>query len=59
MLMEADVEGLVGAGRYERTGQQIHWRPAYRNRTPDMRFRLKLSAKRYAVRATMLGYDGR
>jgi hypothetical protein len=24
MLMEADVEGLIGAGRYERTGERLN-----------------------------------
>ena len=24
--MEADVEGLIGAGRYERTGERLNWR---------------------------------
>jgi transposase-like protein len=26
MVMEADVEGLIGAGRYERTGERLNWR---------------------------------
>ena len=26
LLMEADVEGLIGAGRYERSGERSTWR---------------------------------
>src|SRR5918992_4874827 len=37
LLMEADVEGLVGAGRYERTGERLNWRNGYRDRTLDTR----------------------
>ena len=37
MLMEADVEGLIGAGRYERTGERLNWRDGYRERTLDTR----------------------
>src|SRR5918911_1575454 len=37
MLMEADVEGLIGAGRYERNGERLNWRNGYRDRTLDTR----------------------
>ncbi len=37
MLMEADVEGLIGAGRYERGGERLNWRDGYRERTLDTR----------------------
>ncbi len=37
MLMEADVEGLIGAGRYERSGERLNWRNGYRERTLDTR----------------------
>jgi putative transposase len=37
MLMEADVEGLIGAGRYERSGERLNWRNGYRDRTLDTR----------------------
>jgi putative transposase len=37
ILMEADVEGLIGAGRYERTGERLNWRNGYRERTLDTR----------------------
>ncbi len=26
LLMEADVEGLIGAGRHERSPERLHWR---------------------------------
>jgi transposase-like protein len=32
LLMEADVEGLIGAGRYERNGERMTWRNGYRDR---------------------------
>ena len=31
LLMEADVEGLIGAGRYERNGERSTWRNAGRS----------------------------
>jgi transposase-like protein len=30
ILMEADVEGLIGAGRHERTGDRLNYRHGYR-----------------------------
>jgi putative transposase len=35
--MESDVEGLIGAGRYERSGERSTWRNGYRDRTLDTR----------------------
>jgi putative transposase len=32
LLMESDVESLVGAGRYERRGERTAWRNGYRDR---------------------------
>lgn len=37
MLMEADVEGTIGAGRHERTADRVTWRNGYRERTLDTR----------------------
>src|SRR5690348_2062864 len=37
ILMEADVEGLIGAGRHERTGDRLNYRNGYRDRTFDTR----------------------
>src|SRR5271157_4860349 len=37
LLMEADVEGLIGAGRYERSGERATWRNGYRDRALDTR----------------------
>jgi hypothetical protein len=33
MLMEADVEGLIGAGRHERSGERLNWRNGFRDRS--------------------------
>jgi putative transposase len=37
ILMEADVEGLIGAGRHERTGERLNYRNGYRERSLDTR----------------------
>jgi putative transposase len=37
LLMESDVEGMIGAGRYERSGEHTTWRNGYRDRTLDTR----------------------
>jgi putative transposase len=37
LLMEADVEGLVGAGRHERSADRLNWRNGYRERSFDTR----------------------
>jgi putative transposase len=37
LLMEADVEGLIGAGRHERTGDRTTYRNGYRDRALDTR----------------------
>ena len=37
LLMEADVEGLIGAGRYERSVDRATWRNGHRDRTLDTR----------------------
>src|ERR1700757_2188223 len=37
LLMESDVEGMIGAGRYERRGERTTWRNGYRDRTLDTR----------------------
>jgi putative transposase len=37
LLMETDVEGLIGAGRYERSGERATWRNGHRDRTLDTR----------------------
>lgn len=35
ILMEADVEGLIGAGRHERSAERLDYRNSYRDRTLD------------------------
>ncbi len=37
MLMEADVEGLIGAGRHERSAERLNYRNGFRERTLDTR----------------------
>ena len=37
IIMEADVEGLIGAGRHERAENRTTWRNGYRERTLDTR----------------------
>jgi putative transposase len=37
ILMEADVEGLIGAGRHERSAERLNYRNGYRDRTLDTR----------------------
>ena len=37
LLMEADVEGLIGAGRYERSGDRTTWRNGHHGRVLDTR----------------------
>ena len=37
LLMESDVEGMIGDGRYERSGERTTWRNGYRDRTLDTR----------------------
>ena len=37
LLMEADVEGLIGVGRHERSADRLNYRNGYRDRTLDTR----------------------
>ncbi len=37
LLMETDVEGLIGAGRHERSGERTTYRNGYRDRALDTR----------------------
>ena len=37
ILMEADVEGLIGAGRHERSAERLNYRNGYRDRTFETR----------------------
>ncbi len=37
LLMETDVEGMIGAGRHERTAERATYRNGYRDRTLDTR----------------------
>src|SRR5215831_2171114 len=40
ILMEADVEGLIGAGRHERSADRLNYRNGYRDRCLDTRLGL-------------------
>ena len=40
ILMEADVEGLIGAGRHERSAERLNYRNGYRERSLDTRLGL-------------------
>jgi transposase-like protein len=37
LLMEADVDGLIGAGKHERSAERLNYRNGYRDRTLDTR----------------------
>ena len=37
ILMEADVEGLIGASRHERSADRLNYRNGYRERSLDTR----------------------
>ena len=37
ILMEADVEGVIGAGRHERSADRLNYRNGYRERSLDTR----------------------
>ncbi len=37
LIMESDVDGLIGAGRHERNGERTTWRNGYRERALDTR----------------------
>ena len=37
ILMESDVEGLIGAARHERSAERLNYRNGYRDRTLDTR----------------------
>lgn len=53
LLMETDVEGLIGAGRHEPSGDRTTYRNGYRDRTLDTRLgSLQLSAARFTSTAT-------
>ena len=53
IIMEADVEGLIGAGRYERSGERSTYRNGYRERSLDTRLGSRnLNPPSYAPVAT-------
>jgi hypothetical protein len=46
LLMETDVEGLIGAGRHERSGDRTTYRNGYRDRVLEMGLGLGLGFPR-------------
>src|ERR1700761_3217219 len=57
LLMDADVEGLIGAGRYERSGERTTWRNGHRDRVLDTRLgslQLRIPKLRRRWRAILL-----
>ena len=52
LIMEADVEGLIGAGKHERSGERTTWRNGYRERALDTRLgTLNLRVPKACVKA--------
>ncbi len=50
LLMASGVEGLIGAWRYERSGERTTWRNGYRDRLLDTRLgALQLRIRDYPV----------
>ena len=37
LILEADVDGVIGAGRFERSSERQTWRNGYRDRTLETR----------------------
>ena len=54
LLMETDVEGVIGAGRHERTGDRTTYRNGYRERTLDTRLRQPAAAHSQAAAGQLL-----
>ena len=54
LLMEADVEGMIGAGRHERTLERATYRNGYRDRSLDTR--LGSSSKTFSARKPRQAY---
>ena len=54
LLMETDVEGLIGAGRYERSGERTTWRNGHRDRVLDTRLGIASAAHPEAASGELL-----
>jgi putative transposase len=53
ILMEADVEGLIGAGRHERSAERLNYRNGCRERSLDTRLgSLQLRIPKLRVRTS-------
>src|SRR5690349_23406347 len=56
ILMEADVEGVIGAARHERSAERLNYRNGYRDRTFDTRLgplSLRIPKLRQVPRSTV------
>ncbi len=57
LIMETDVEGIIGAGRHERSGERTTWRNGYRERALDTRLgTVNLRVPRCGRGATSQGF---
>ena len=57
MLMEADVAGLIGAGRFECGGERLNYRNGFRDRhLVRGRRRQRSSVLRYATRSAICAW---
>ena len=57
LLMESDVDGLIGAGRHERAEQRTTWRNGYRDRFLDTRLgKLNLKVPKLRQGSYFLGF---
>src|SRR5215217_8002372 len=59
LLMEADVEGVIGAARHERTAERQTYRNGFRDRTLDTRRRPRLGSTARHRRRARVGVPGR
>src|ERR687884_461901 len=62
LLMESDVEGLIGAGRYERSAERLNYRSGYRERALDTRLgtlQLRIPKLRKAIDEGVNGFRER
>ncbi len=58
MLMEADVQGRIGAGRHERNDDRTNQRNGYRDRTLNTRLgSLQLVGRMRSTTDTIVGFE--
>ena len=60
LLMEADVEGLIGAARHERTAERLNYRNGFRDRALETRLgALQLRIPKVSLRRRPPGSEPR